>query len=158
MAGLFAPSEARTEVEASPEAVYRVISDPTTYPDWLVGAQRIRGVDPEFPKPGSSFDHSVGPADGVTVDDSTEAIDADPPHRLGLHVRAGIFHANVEILVLPSPKGSEIRFSEKPTGPAAALTPVLRPVLHARNAGSLRRLSAYLEERDGNGTTGTGGS
>jgi uncharacterized protein YndB with AHSA1/START domain len=147
MLGLRSSVEARTEVAASPAEVWAVISDPTTYPDWLVGAQRIRGVDPAFPQPGSEFQHSVGATKGTTVDDRTEATEADPPHRLGLEVHAGPFTADVELLVLPSPDGSEIRFSERPKGPWRLLTPVLRPVLHARNAESLRRLSNRLDQR-----------
>ncbi len=145
MVRLWGPVEARTEVGVAPEAVYEVIADPTTYPDWLVGAQRIRAVDPEFPKPGSEFEHSVGPAKAVTVDDSTEATGSDPPHRLDLHVRAGAFRADVRLLVTPNAAGSEVRFLEVPSGPWRALTPVLRPVLHARNAESLRRLAGYVE-------------
>ena len=147
MVALWGPVEARSEVPADPEAVYAVISDPETYPDWLVGAQRIRAVDPSFPATGTGFDHSVGPASGVTVDDSTEATGSDPPHRLDLHVKAGIFRADVRLLVDPSPEGSEVRFLERPTGPAAVLTPALRPFLLARNAESLRRLGALLEDR-----------
>jgi uncharacterized protein YndB with AHSA1/START domain len=145
--GILSAVQARTEVPASPEEVWAVISDPTTYPDWLVGAQRIRGVDPSFPEPGSEFRHSVGATEGATVDDRTEATRADPPHRLGLEVHAGPFRADVELLVLPSPKGSEIRFSERPKGAWLAVTPVLRPVLHARNAESLRRLERRLEQQ-----------
>jgi uncharacterized protein YndB with AHSA1/START domain len=147
MVQLLSPSEARTEVDATPEEVFAVISDPTTYPDWLVGAQRIRGVDPQFPRPGTDFDHSVGPAAAVTIDDSTTATSVDPPHRLDLHVRAGLFQADVELMVVPSPKGSEIRFIERPSGPWLLLTPALRPLLHTRNAESLRRLGSYLEQR-----------
>lgn len=145
MASLWGPTEVRAEVGAPPEAVYEVLADPTTYPDWLMGAQRIRGVDPEFPKAGTEFEHSVGPAKGVTVDDATEARGAAPPHRLDLHVRAGPFQADVRLLVEPHGEGSEVRFLERPTGAFAALTPLLRPVLRARNAKSLRRLGDYLE-------------
>ena len=146
MVALWGPVEARTEVPADPNTVYEVISDPTTYPDWLVGAQRIRRVDRDFPNPGSGFDHSVGPSEGVTVDDSTEATGSDPPHRLDLHVRAGVFKADVQLLVDASPEGSEVRFRERATGPPAMLMPFLRPFLRARNAESLRRLGHYLED------------
>jgi carbon monoxide dehydrogenase subunit G len=145
MIGLFSPSEARTEVAATPEVVWAVISDPRTYPDWLVGAQRIRGVDPAFPAPGTEFHHSVGATEGTTVDDTTQATHSDPPFRLGLEVHAGPFEADVELLVLPSPGGSEIRFSERPKGAWIALIPALRPFLHARNAESLRRLRGLLD-------------
>jgi uncharacterized protein YndB with AHSA1/START domain len=145
MVAWWGPVEARREMAADPSAVYEVIADPTTYPEWLVGAQRIRAVDPRFPKPGTEFEHSVGPAQAVTVDDATEATGADPPHRLDLHVRAGIFHADVRLLVDPAGTGTEVRFLERPTGPWVTITPLLRPVLRARNAESLRRLSGYVE-------------
>jgi carbon monoxide dehydrogenase subunit G len=145
MIGLFSPSEARTEVAVTPEVVWAVISDPRTYPDWLVGAQRIRAVDPAFPAPGTEFHHSVGATEEATIDDTTQATHADPPFRLGLEVHAGPFEADVELLVLPSPEGSEIRFRERPKGGWIALTPVLRPFLHARNAASLRRLRGLLD-------------
>lgn len=148
MLGLRSPVENRVEVDASPDEVWAVISDPRTYPSWLVGAQRIRGVDPAFPAPGSEFHHSVGPASAATIDDTTEAAGAAPPHRLDLKVNAGPFHAAVELLVLPGPRGSEIRFTERPLGPWALATPALRPILHLRNAESLRRLERLLREGD----------
>ncbi len=143
--GLLSPVEARVEVSVSPEDVWAVIADPATYPDWLVGAQRIRGVDSAFPAPGAEFRHSVGPTKGATIDDSTEATAADPPYRLELVVHVGLFRADVELLVVPCATGSEVRFSERPKGGWVALTPVLRPVLHARNAESLRRLAQRLD-------------
>lgn len=147
MPALFSAVEARTEMAATPDEVWRTIADPDTYPDWLVGAQRIRAVDPAFPKPGAEFHHSVGPVEAATVDDSTTATKAEPPYRLDLHVRAGPFRAAVELRVAPTAQGSEVRFSERATGPWAVAMPALRPFLHARNAESLRRLSGYLQER-----------
>ena len=146
MVSFLSASQARIEVAAPPSTVFAVLSDPTTYPDWLVGAQRIRAVDPAFPRPGSDFQHSVGPTEAATVDDSTTATGVDPGHRLDLHVRAGIFHADVELLVVPSRTGSAIRFLERPAGPWRLLTPLLRPFLHLRNAESLRRLRRYVEQ------------
>jgi hypothetical protein len=140
------PAEARTDIDARPEDVWATISDPETYPDWLVGAQRIRRVDAEFPADGSGFDHSVGLTGAVTVDDSSVVERADPPHRLDLRVDVGPFHAQVELLVLPGPAGSEVRFSERPVGPAVLLNPWIRPVLRARNRESLRRLRGYVRQ------------
>jgi uncharacterized protein YndB with AHSA1/START domain len=144
MVSLLSPVEARTEVPVAPEVVWATVSDPETYPDWLVGAQRMRSVDRDFPAPGSQLHHSVGPTKALTVDDATESTRADPPHRLELRVHAGPFQADVEMLILPSPKGSEIRFRERPSGISSVLTPFLRPILHARNVESLRRLSERL--------------
>jgi uncharacterized protein YndB with AHSA1/START domain len=144
LADLWSPAEVSRDVTAPPEAVFAVLSDPRTYPDWLVGAQRIRAVDPTFPAPGAEFDHSVGPTEGATVDDSSEVIDADPPHHLALEVRVGILAGVVELDVLPSGAGSTIRFRERPIGPAAVLTPLVRPLLRRRNATSLEQLAEQL--------------
>src|SRR5690606_7522428 len=81
---LWSPVEVHEVVGSSRPDVFRTLADPTTYPDWLVGAQRIRHVDPAFPAPSSGFDHSVGPTPSATVDDSTEARRVEAPARLDL--------------------------------------------------------------------------
>jgi uncharacterized protein YndB with AHSA1/START domain len=125
------------------EQVFATISDPRTYPDWLVGAQRIRAVDRSFPKPGAEFEHSVGPTGAVTVDDSSEVLEADAPHHLRLQVRAGVFTATVDFEVHDVGDGSEVRFRELPSGWARPLTPLLRPLLLVRNKRSLRQLADH---------------
>ena len=47
-------------VDSPPSRVFAVLADPTTYPDWLVGAQAIRDVDPAWPAPGAKFSHRIG--------------------------------------------------------------------------------------------------
>lgn len=143
---LWSPVEVRAEIEAPPAEVFEVLAEPRTYPDWLVGAKKIRGVDADFPDDHARFDHTVG-AGPVSVDDSTEVIDVDEPERLKLRVHAGPIHGEVELLVLPSPKGTEVRFRERPIGPLAFATPAFRPSLQARNAESLRQLRKLVEER-----------
>jgi uncharacterized protein YndB with AHSA1/START domain len=142
---LWSPVEVRRDIAASPEAVYAVLGEPRTYPDWLVGAQRIRGVDRNFPSEGAEFEHSVGPTPATTIDDSSEVLEADPPHRLSLLVHAGPLHARVDLLLLPTTDGTEVRFRERPVGWQAVLTPFVRPSLHARNLESLRRLAGLVE-------------
>jgi uncharacterized protein YndB with AHSA1/START domain len=143
----WSPVEVRRDITASPEDVFAVLAEPRTYPDWLVGAQRIRSVDPEFPAPGAAFDHSVGPAQAATIDDSSEVLAADPPHRLSLLVHAGPLRGRVDLLVLRTEDGTEVRFRERPVGWAILLTPIVRPSLHARNRESLRRLAGLVEGR-----------
>jgi len=138
---LWSPVVARRRIPRPVEDVFATISDPRTYPDWLVGAQRIRSVDRSFPAPGAEFEHSVGPTGAVTVDDSSEVLDADAPHHLRLKVRAGLFTATVDFEVHDAGEGSEVRFTELPSGWARPLTPLLRPLLHARNERSLRQLA-----------------
>ncbi|WP_195210268.1 SRPBCC family protein [Actinomarinicola tropica] len=141
---LTSPVEVRGPLPAPPEAVWAVLADPRTYPDWLVGAQHIRAVDDGFPAPGTRFHHSVGPVEEATIDDVSESIAAEPPHRLLLDVHVGRTEGLVELLVQPQGDGSFLTFREKPRGHLSVATPALRPALFARNAVSLRRLRAYL--------------
>lgn len=142
---LTSPVEVRGPLPRTPEEVWSVITDPRTYPSWLVGAQHIRAVDDGFPAPGTRFHHSVGPVEEATIDDVSEAIEADAPTRLLLDVHVGRMEGLVELLLRPHPGGSFLTFRERPTGPLAVATPALRPALFGRNAVSLRRLRAYLE-------------
>jgi uncharacterized protein YndB with AHSA1/START domain len=121
--------------------VYRYLTDPETYPDWLVGAARIRNIEPSFPVEGAHFDHAVGLGGPLTIPDDTVSRGADDDRRLALRVNAGPFHADVEFQLTPTPDGcTDIRFTETPVGLFAAITPLLRRSLKARNRESLRRL------------------
>jgi uncharacterized protein YndB with AHSA1/START domain len=144
LARLYGPVVVNDLIPTSADDVYDVLADPTTYPAWLVGTQKIRAVDDRFPAEGSEFHHSVGPGQPVTVDDATESLGATPGRRLTLAVHAILFHARVEFVLTPSAEGlTEVCLSEQPTGPLAILTPLLRPSLAARNRKSLRRLATY---------------
>jgi uncharacterized protein YndB with AHSA1/START domain len=146
---LFSPVEARTTVALARHDVFRAIADPRTYPRWLLGAQRIRHVDPAFPAPATQFEHSVGPAGGATVDDSSEALLADPPRRLDLAVHVGPVEGDVTFLLEESDGRTTVTLRERPTGRLATLTPLLRPVLYARNRWSLHQLRRLLEGSGG---------
>ena len=128
--------------------MWEVLADPTTYPEWLVGAQVIRDVDSEFPKPGADFHHSVGASEDVTIDDSTTALEAERPHKLSLKVRARpFFEGVVRFRLLPTKAGTELVLEEEPVGPTRFLAPVLRPLIVARNARSLDKLRDLVEAR-----------
>jgi uncharacterized protein YndB with AHSA1/START domain len=129
---------------ATPEHVFAAIADPRTYPDWLVGAQHIRGVDADFPQPGSVFHHSVGPTDDATVDDISEVLAVDPPRALVLRVHVGRLRGVVELAVRPTATGSEVRLRETPSGLGRVVMPLVRPLLYGRNARSLQNLEDYL--------------
>lgn len=144
---LWSPVEVRTEIAAPPTEVFAVLAEPRTYPEWLVGAKKIRDVDADFPTQGAGFDHTVG-AGPVSIDDSTVVVEVHPPDRLELRVKAGHFTGEVAFLLLPSPKGTEVRFRERPIGPPAALTPFLRLSLQARNGESLKQLRELVESHE----------
>jgi uncharacterized protein YndB with AHSA1/START domain len=144
----WSPVEVHQSIDAPRDEVFNTLTDPRTYPDWLVGAQRIRDVDQDFPTPGSKFDHSVGPTPDVTADDETKAIAVQGHRRLVLEVHVGPVKGEVEFtLKKRGDDATEVRMRERPLGPAAVLTPALRPLLAARNMASLRNLARVVAEQ-----------
>src|SRR5688572_14786637 len=97
---------------AEPDAVFDVLDDACAYPRWVVGARRLRGVDPSWPRVGSRFHHALGTAAGE-LHDSSIVREHDRPRRLVLEVRfrpAGV--ARVEIDVVPDAGGATIAMRE----------------------------------------------
>ncbi len=78
---------ARNEIviDASPEQVYETPLDANCYPEWVMGAEKIRD-DPTWPRRGSRFHHKVG-AGPAAVADSTKLVDKKPNKRVVLEVR-----------------------------------------------------------------------
>jgi uncharacterized protein YndB with AHSA1/START domain len=137
---LRSPAEVRMTVPASPAAVFAVLSDPETYPDWLAGAQHIRQVDGDFPAQGSGFDHEVGPAEAVTVADRSEVRASDAPNRLVLEVHARPFKGIAEFELERIADGTLVTLREHITGTFGAAMPLLRGPIFLRNRLSLDRL------------------
>lgn len=138
--------EVRRAVHAAPDAVWAVLADPMTYPEWLIGAKVIRGVDPGFPAPGTDFHHSVGPAEEVAVPDRTTALEAERPTLLKLKVRARpFFEGVVTFRLLPTKAGTEVVMFEQPTGLLRFATPLLSPLIVGRNRRSLEKLARQVE-------------
>src|SRR5919112_6157910 len=93
-------------IEASPDAVWEVLSDGWLYPLWVVGATRMRDVDAAWPAEGALLYHSVG-VWPLTIDDTTEVLDSDPPSLLRLRARAWPGgEADVELRIEPDEGGS----------------------------------------------------
>jgi len=142
---LLSPVEVRAVVPAAPTAVFAVLSDPETYPDWLAGAQRIRRVNGHFPSPGSTFDHEVGVGDNLTIADRTEALAADPPNHLALEVHAGPLRGIVEFELERTGDGTIVTFRERITGALGPAMVALRGPIFLRNKGSLDKLRQRFE-------------
>lgn len=142
---MLSPSEVRATVAASPEAVFAVLSDPETYPDWLAGAQKIRRVDPSFPEPGTRFDHEVGPSEGATVADDSTSVVSDPPHRLVLEVHVGRIRGLVDFQLERVADGTLVTFRESTSGALGYAMPLLRGPIFLRNRASLERLRQRFE-------------
>lgn len=142
---LSSPAEVRVVIPAPPSAVFAVLSDPETYPEWLAGAQNIRRVDDDFPKPGSRFDHEVGPTEETTVADDTEVRAVDPQERLVLEVHAGPMKGVVEFELERTADGTLLTFRERVIGALGAAMPVLRGPIFLRNRASLEKLRRRFE-------------
>lgn len=142
-------SENRCTIAATPDQVFAVLLDALSYASWVVGADRIRSVDPDWPAVGSKFHHTIGIGPAKT-DDSTKIVAVDAPRRLVLEARlrpAGIAH--VEFIVEPCEEGSSVTIEEHAIeGPATHLPDVVANAgLSIRNAETLRRLRKVVEER-----------
>lgn len=142
-------STVRRSGDCTADQVFDVLADGWSYSGWVVGAARIREVEPSFPEPGSRIHHSVGTWP-LLLNDSTSVLECDPGRRLLLQARgwpAG--EATVEITVAPMGHGVDVTMWEDATaGPGAVIPRALRdPLITVRNTESLRRLMLLAEGR-----------
>ena len=134
-------------LRCSPEDVFAVIADGWLFPSWVVGASRMREVDDAWPTPGAELHHSFGMWPAV-IDDTTVAIEWDPPRRAVMKARGWpIGEALVTLDVKPRGDETVVRIQEEAVaGPGRLVpTPLLDLGLYVRNAETLHRL-AYLAE------------
>ena len=131
--------------EVAPARLFAVLVDPTTYPEWLIGAKKIRSVDANWPAVGSKFHHTVG-FGPLALRDSTSVRDMDDGRMLELEVRARpVLEAVVRFEITATGTGCRLRHIESPMGPYKLIAPVISPLVKARNDGSLNRLAAIVE-------------
>ncbi len=108
-------------IDATPDAVFDSLDDAYAYPRWVLGARRIRFVDPSWPDEGSRFHHAIGTF-VAELHDSTLIISRDRPESIELEVRfrpTGV--ARVRISVVSEPSGTRVTMEETPTtGPTVA--------------------------------------
>jgi len=135
------------EIGAGVRTTFGVLTDPETYPRWLVGAQAIRDVDATWPQPGSRFHHVVG-IGPVRIPDHTEVLAIEQDRLLSLQVRARPFvSARATFRVVGDDERCVVTLEEEPTvrwlGNAVRI--VMDPAMHARNHRSLARLAAVTE-------------
>jgi uncharacterized protein YndB with AHSA1/START domain len=136
-------------VSATPEQVWKVLSDGWLYPLFVVGASRMRDVDESWPAVGAKLHHSVGTWP-LLIDDTTEVLEVEENRRLLLLARgwpAG--QAHVDISLQPSGDTTVVTITEDATaGPGTLIPKPLRDAqLHVRNVEALRRLSFLVEGR-----------
>lgn len=142
-------STVRSTIAAPMTEVWEALVDVRTYPQWLIGARRIRRVDDGWPAPGTAFHHEVG-LGPLRMRDSTRSLAVDPPRYLKLEVRARpLIRAEVTFFLRSTPEGTEVTMEERPLGWHRLLAPLLVPFVQARNKASLQRLAERVRERAG---------
>lgn len=139
-----------TWIDAPPEQVFGVLSDPFTYDDWVVGTTQIRDADEDWPATGTKLHHTVG-FPPLGTNDYTQVISVTTDRRLELDAVARPFgRAKVELTLEPAGMGTKLTIVEDPSGWTAPLR--LNPAVHAlirlRNTETLRRLKKIAERRE----------
>lgn len=132
---------------ASRQSVWDVLIDPTTYPDWLIGAEEVRDVDDTWPAVGSQFHHRVG-LGPLTLPDHSEVLAVDHGRLLRLAVKARPFVSAVATFTLVSDDTGTVVLLEEEPGVRSIgnlVRPVMDPSIHVRNHRSLRRLAMVID-------------
>ncbi len=139
------------QVAAPAGAVWDVLADGWLYATWVVGASRVRAVDPQWPAAGSRLHHSVG-LWPFLLSDYTTVEEATPPTRLVLMARGWpLGEARVVLeLIDHGPDRCAVSMGEDAAaGPGRGLVPwsVRQMLIRPRNVEALRRLGLLAEGR-----------
>lgn len=139
-------------IAASPDAVFEVLVDPTTYPVWLMGARQVPRVEPRWPAVGSSFGHRIGWGP-LRIPGSTSVRRCEPNRELVLAAGMGpLGEASVRFELEAVADGTVVHFEELPARGLVRLAwtaarPVVAAALWGRNAVSLHSLSEVVQQR-----------
>ena len=135
-------------IDAPIENVFTVLADPESYSHWVVGSNKIREYDAEWPDEGATFHHTQGKWP-LTVDDTSSVVEVEADRRLVLEVRTRPFVvAKVDLELSPAEGGkTRVRMTERPIG--GWVKPIYNPLLdlatYLRNAVGLDRLARLAE-------------
>lgn len=139
----------RRRTTASPDEVWSILADGWLFGSWVVGASRVRAVEPSWPQQGSRIHHSVG-GWPVVIDDDTQVLESEEDRLLVMQARLRpLGQARVEIRLTPQGSGTLIAMSEDfVSGPGLLVPgPARRAALGVRNAETLHRLALMAERR-----------
>jgi uncharacterized protein YndB with AHSA1/START domain len=137
-------------IRTTPQQVWDVLADGWLYPLWVVGAARMRRVDPGWPDEGTRIHHSVG-LWPLLINDHTEVLEVRTGEFLRLRARAWpIGAAEIAITLTPNGDHTDVRLEETVTsGPGALIPPPIEGLsLKWRNSEALQRLASIAERRD----------
>jgi uncharacterized protein YndB with AHSA1/START domain len=135
------------QIAVSPDEVFAALANAANYGDWVVGSDTVRDADPDWPKVGSRFHHRVG-VGPLKLNDHTEVLEVDPPHRLIMHARARpLGTAQVSMRLTERDGGTLVTMTETAGDRLSRLmlNRLTDPLIRLRNAESLRRLKRIAE-------------
>lgn len=142
------------DVRADLDDVWAVLSDATTYGDWVVGTSRTEPLDAAFPAPHSRLRYQVLRRP-LAVRGETEILELDRPRTVLMEAKApplGTIHIRISTTATTN-GDTHVALEEHPrTGLVRwAHNPVLDLLVAARNKETLRRLARLAEQRRGQG-------
>jgi uncharacterized protein YndB with AHSA1/START domain len=134
-------------IQATPEAVWEVLSDGWLYSNWVVGTSHMRAVESDWPATGSRLFHASG-VWPLVARDETQVEVSEPSRRLVLIARGRpLGEARVVIELKPDGIGTAVTIHETPVaGPGKWVhNPATDGLLVRRNIETLARLAAIAE-------------
>jgi len=142
---------ARNEIsiDAPPERVFEVLSEPTTFADWVPGTRQITDIDDAWPAEGASFRYVAG-LPGLEIRDRTFVRRSLPPELLELKIQVGpLAPARALIELTGQGTGTRVTMLEEPAHPLMrlAIGPLGHALIRIRNIEALRRLKRLVEAR-----------
>ncbi len=138
-------------VDRPSRQVWDVLSDGTSYAEWVVGTQHIDDVDADWPALGTMIHYSfgIGP---WTMNDVTTVRLVDPGKRLELEVQAGpVGTARVAIELIPwGEDRTVVILDEHPLSGLGARwhSIIVEGLLRLRNERMLRSLADLVRRRN----------
>ncbi|MFN8037625.1 MAG: SRPBCC family protein [Acidimicrobiales bacterium] len=137
------------DIAADRQTVFDFLTEPRTYPDWLVGAQDMRAVESAWPSPGARFHHRVG-VGPFHIDDSTTVLAVDPPDSLVLRASIGPLGTALVSFRLEGDGVTRLTMDERPDSGLVHLlgtagSPLLRASIWSRNRVALNQLKGLIE-------------
>jgi hypothetical protein len=137
-------------VDVPAASIWAVLADGGLYANWVVGASRIRDVDPDWPRAGARIHHSVGVWPAL-LDDSTSVLSVVAERELVLRARAWpAGEAMVRINLDPQGDGrTAVSMTEDAVaGPGRVVPqPARQALIVPRNREALLRLSLLAAGR-----------
>lgn len=137
-------------VDVPAASIWAVLADGWLYANWVVGASRIRDVDPDWPRAGARIHHSVGVWPAL-LDDSTSVLSVVAERELVLRARAWpAGEAMVRINLDPQGDGrTAVSMTEDAVaGPGRVVPqPARQALIVPRNREALLRLSLLAAGR-----------